>query len=185
MTRNEYIAAVQVVLKHDAMVKRVHDVNRDLAREVGDDFGGIALTPETGLRGAFIKLVEQSCGDDDGYTSYLIDECKHMKGGGSVTLEDGTEYPIKNVDDCWAVIQIIKGKATPRDKILEVITAAIIGCKYCSDSVAYEEMTMWASQYKVMEIELASAQESAERIFGDLNKNGLLALSSELPTETE
>ncbi len=110
MTRDEYIAAVETVLKHDAMIKRVHDVSCDLAREVGDDFGGIALTPETGLRGAFIKIVEKSCGDEDGNTSYLIDECQHMKGGGSVTLKDGAEYPIKNANDCWIAIQACKDK---------------------------------------------------------------------------
>lgn len=108
MTRDEYLAAVELMLKHAAMIKRVHDVSCALAREVGDDFGGIALTPESGLRGAFIKLVEKACDDDGGNTSYLIDECRHMKDGGSVTMEDGTRYPITNADDCWTAIQACK-----------------------------------------------------------------------------
>jgi hypothetical protein len=108
MTREEYIAAIAAILKHDAMIKRVHDVSSDLAREVGDDFGGIALTPETGLRGAFVKLVEKACGDDDGNTSYLFDECLNMKDGGSVTLENGVKYPITNAYDCWEAIQACK-----------------------------------------------------------------------------
>ena len=108
MTRDEYIKAVNVIMVHDAVIKRVRDVSRDLSREVGDDFGGLAITPETGMRTAFINLIEKACGDVFSNTTYLFDEASHLVNGGSITTVNGTVYPITHAEDCWMAIEAFK-----------------------------------------------------------------------------
>lgn len=82
MGRAEYIAAVNSIIYHDKISTRIRDVSESLAREVGDDFGGLALIPETPMRKAFITVIEQAAMDTDKHTSYLFDEALSMKGGG-------------------------------------------------------------------------------------------------------
>lgn len=105
MTQDEYVAAIDEIFLHDQRVKKVLDTSRTLARDVGDDFGGLAIIPEPKLRVAFIKLVETMVGDESGLTRYLVDECVNMKGGGSLHLADGSIYNILNAIDCWNAIQ--------------------------------------------------------------------------------
>lgn len=106
MTRDEYVAAIDEIFLHDQRVKKVLDVSQALAREVGDDFGGLAIIPEPRLRVAFIKLVETMAGDHSGLTRYLVDECVNMKDGGSLHLVDGRIFIILNAIDCWNAIQV-------------------------------------------------------------------------------
>lgn len=104
MTRYEYIKAVDALIQHDTIICRVRDVSSDLAREVGDDFGGLAIIPETPLRRAYIQLIDMAVGDKSDMTSYLIDEAMNMPKGGSITLTSGKKLPITNADECWLAI---------------------------------------------------------------------------------
>ena len=108
MTREEYIKAVNSILHHDAVIARVRDVSRDLAREVGDDFGGLALVPQTGMRETFIKVIEGACGDESSNTTYLFEEAVNMPDGGRIHMPGGKIYPITNAEDCWDAIQAFK-----------------------------------------------------------------------------
>ena len=105
MTRTEYVEAVNAIIKHDEMVSRVHNVSRDLAREVGDDFGGVAIVPETGLRRLAIELIEAACGDASKQTSYLLDEGRTMEGGGRIHYPDGEILPVTTASECYTVIE--------------------------------------------------------------------------------
>ncbi len=108
MTREEYIAAVGALIKHELIHKRIRDVSEELAREVGDDFGGLALIPHTPLRAAFIEVVQRAVGDYCKLTKYLLDEALSMKRGGMVEREDGVKFPIVNAATCWTAIQAMK-----------------------------------------------------------------------------
>ena len=107
MTRDEYIKAVNVIIQHDETLKRIHDVSHDLAREVGDDFGGIALNPETPLRRAYIETIKKSSDDtcEESHLDYFLDEARHMPNGGLVTLKSGKNFTVKTAGDCWDLIQ--------------------------------------------------------------------------------
>lgn len=105
MDKQDYLDAVQVLIDHDNMVKRCRDVSSGLAREVGDDFGGIAITPQSGLRDGYIRLIQSAAGDAEGITDYLIHEAMNMADGGSVSYQDGTEFPIRTPEDVWAALE--------------------------------------------------------------------------------
>jgi hypothetical protein len=113
MNREEYIAALEAIITHDKIISRIRNVSCDLAREVGDDFGGLAIIPETPLRSSYIELIETMARDETKMTSYFLDECLTMANGGSVTLENGQALPVRDASECWAAIEAIKNEATP------------------------------------------------------------------------
>lgn len=104
MKRDQYIKAVNVLLDHDAVVSRIRDVTRDLAREVGCDFGGVAITPETPLRQAYLDMIEAAVLDETGTTSYLVHDAPYVDEA-ICTFPCGKSFNVKTPEAAWDFIQ--------------------------------------------------------------------------------
>lgn len=109
MNKLEYVAAVKVILDHDKTLSRIRQVSRDLAVEVGDDFGAIALVPETGMRRAYIGLLEKLVDDKTALTTYFIEEVVYndfYKNNSSANIKQGDkEWFIKTAEDVYDALQ--------------------------------------------------------------------------------
>tara|TARA_R110000764_G_scaffold238667_1_gene336196 strand:- start:34 stop:384 length:351 start_codon:yes stop_codon:yes gene_type:complete len=104
MNKQKYIDAVNVLLDHDSVVSRIRDVTIGLAREVGCDFGGIAITPETPLRQAYLDMIETAASDMTGTTSYLVHEAPNMDQA-ICTFPCGKSFNVKTAEAAWDFIQ--------------------------------------------------------------------------------
>lgn len=71
-------------------------VNKEIHAWQNDDFPTVLHSMTPALESAFIGVLDEVLGG--GIASYYLYEATSMKGGGKV-IEDGKEWPIKNISD--------------------------------------------------------------------------------------
>jgi hypothetical protein len=83
--------------------EEAYEIVNDAIRKLQPDFPATLQVMDFELYGPMRELIDEVLGCD--IASYYLCEAKHMKGAGLITEKDGTEWPIRNLEDVRAYVK--------------------------------------------------------------------------------